>query len=165
VHSPTSHQVHVWLSPVHRFQGFFPFVATVYSDRDPFRDRVHLCIRARWSCKISISENDSRARTSFTDTQRFLPLKPQPLSDDHRPSSYNRSPIDHTTLSLQKILIEDLFEVKVSVLGTLHFFGRSIGELIINGAPFPFLGRRRPGRGGVGCLGVAEGVGWLIPSS
>jgi len=78
---------------------------------------------------------------SLTNAKRFLPLEPQPLSDDCRPSSHDGGSIDHCTLQPQETLVEDLLEVEVSALGALHLFWRSIWELIIRSPPFPFLGR------------------------
>ena len=46
-YSPTTHEVHVRLGPVHGFQSCFTFVRIVYPDRYAFRDRVHLSVNTR----------------------------------------------------------------------------------------------------------------------
>lgn len=118
-----------------------------------------LAVRAIAKLASPITCNRS-CEASLTNTQSFLPFKPQSLSDDHRPCGHNRGSVDNGTFSLQETLVEDLFEVEVAVLGTLQFFGGSVGKfVIIDGTPFPFLRGFRTRGNGVGCLGAV--MGWL----
>ena len=137
-YSPTAHEVNVRLRPVRGFLGSFPFVGAAHSDRNGFRSRVHLRVHA---CYPWGSHQQGRsARGSLTDAKRFLPLEPQSLSDNCRPSGHNGGSIDHCALRSEEILIENLLKVEVAALCALDLVWRSIWKLIIRNAPFPFLG-------------------------
>jgi len=150
-----------WVSSALGFWVSLPLLGLYTPTETPFEIAfISTYTLAAHKLRISKKKNQPVWGGPPTDTQSFLPLKTQSFSDDHSPSGHYWGPIDYRALYLQEIFVEDLVEVKVSALGALHFFRRSIGELVdARGAPFPLLGGREPGRSSVGYLGAVRSPG------